>query len=211
VTQNCIFDITIKTKGKVSMANLHFHYGVMSSSKSATLIINAYNFKKNGNKVEVVKPAFDNRFGEQKIVSRIGLECNALAIPNLNKYTPAPDTDVVLVDEVQFFSESDIDKLVHIADQQNKIVMCYGLMVDSNEQIFPASRRLIEVGAKLHRMDSNCQINGCMKLATHHLRFDSNGKVIHAGEQFALGDSNYKSVCRGHYNELYRGIKQKTK
>ena len=105
------------------MANLHFHYGVMSSSKSATLIINAYNFKKNGNKVEVVKPAFDNRFGEQKIVSRIGLECNALAIPNLTQYTPAPDTDVVLVDEVQFFSESDIDKLVHIADQQNKIVM----------------------------------------------------------------------------------------
>ena len=193
------------------MANLHFHYGVMSSSKSANLIINAYNFKKNGNKVEVVKPAFDNRFSSQKIVSRIGLECDATAMPNLTQYTPAPDTDVVLVDEVQFFSESDVDKLVHIADQQNKIVMCYGLMVDSNEKIFPASRRLIEVGAKLHRMDSNCQINGCMKLATHHLRFDANGKVIRAGEQFALGDSNYKSVCRGHYNEIYYAAKQKTK
>lgn len=193
------------------MANLHFHYGVMSSSKSAALIINAYNFRKNGNNVEVIKPAFDNRFASEKIISRIGLECEAMAMPNLQRYTPQHNTDVILVDEVQFFSESDIDKLVHFADQSHKVVMCYGLMVDSNEQIFPASRRLIEVGAKLHRMDSNCQINGCMKLATHHLRFDSQGRVIRAGEQFALGDSNYKSVCRSHYNELYRGIKQKTK
>ena len=193
------------------MANLHFHYGVMSSSKSAALIVNAYNYRRNGTMVEVIKPAYDRRFGAQKIVSRIGLECDALILPDLQQYTPAQNTNVILVDEAQFFSPSDIDKLVRIADQQNKIVMCYGLMVDSNEQIFPASRRLIEVGAKLHRMDSNCQINGCMKLATHHLRFDSAGHVIRAGDQFALGDSNYKSVCRAHYNELYNGIKQKTK
>ena len=193
------------------MANLHFHYGVMSSSKSAALIVNAYNYRRNGTMVEVIKPAYDRRFGAQKIVSRIGLECDALILPDLQQYTPAQNTNVILVDEAQFFSPSDIDKLVRIADQQNKIVMCYGLMVDSNEQIFPASRRLIEVGAKLHRMDSNCQINGCMKLATHHLRFDSTGHVIRAGDQFALGDSNYKSVCRQHYNMLYHGIGQKVK
>lgn len=192
------------------MANLHFHYGVMSSSKSAALIINAHNFTKNGTQTEVIKPSFDTRFGKQKIVSRIGLEWDAMTMPNLQTYRPAPETRVVLVDEVQFFSPSDIDKLVHIADTQGKIVMCYGLMTDSNEKIFPASQRLIEVGAKLHRMESNCQINGCMKMATHHLRFDTKGNVIRAGDQFALGDSNYKSVCRHHYNELYHG-KQKTR
>lgn len=186
------------------MANLHFHYGVMSSSKSAALIINAYNLRRNGNIVEVIKPAYDDRFNKQKIVSRIGLECDATALASLQNYQPDPKTQILLVDEVQFFNEKDIDKLVHFADQQNKLVMCYGLMVDSNESIFPASRRLIEVGAKLHRMDSNCQIQGCMKLATHHLRFDSNGRVIRYGDQFALGDSNYKSVCRQHYNELSR-------
>ena len=106
------------------MANLHFHYGVMSSSKSAALIINAYNMRRNGNAVEVIKPAYDERFGKQKIVSRIGLECDANALPNLQSYHPAPNTKVILVDEVQFFGESDIDTLVHIADQQNKIVTC---------------------------------------------------------------------------------------
>lgn len=190
------------------MANLHFHYGVMSSSKSAALIINAYNYNKNGTPVEVIKPARDNRFCTEKIVSRIGLECDAMALCSLEKYAPRPDTRVILVDEVQFFSESDINKLVHIADAQNKIIMCYGLMIDSNEKIFPASKRLIEVGAKLHRMESTCQISGCMKLATHHVRFDDTGHVIRAGEQISVGADNYKSVCRQHFNLLYHGLKK---
>lgn len=192
------------------MANLHFHYGVMSSSKSAALIITAYNFTKNGTKTEVIKPSFDTRFSNEKIKSRIGLSWDAQTMPNLQTYTPNTDTHVILVDEVQFFSPSDIDKLVQIADTHSKIIMCYGLMTDSNEKIFPASQRLIEVGAKLHHMESNCQITGCMKLATHHLRFAPDGTVIRAGDQFVLGDSNYKSVCRHHFNEIYHN-KQNTR
>lgn len=185
------------------MANLHFHYGTMSSSKSAKLIINAYNFQQNKTKTEIIKPAFDSRFAEDKIKSRIGIECQAKNLKDLSNYMPKKDTKVILIDEVQFFSPSDIDKLVYIADNMGIIIMCYGLMVDSNENIFPSSRRLIEVGAKLHRLESNCQIQGCMNLATHHLRFDSAGQVIRAGEQFALGDSNFKSVCRKHFHEYY--------
>lgn len=186
------------------MANLHFHYGVMGSSKSAKLIIEAYNFRQKGTEIEIIKPAFDNRFGASQIKSRAGdLSVDAVALPDLHDYNIKPNTAVLLVDEVQFFSPSDVDKLVKIADEKNKIVMCYGLMVDSNEQMFPASKRLVEVGAKLHRLESSCQIPGCMCLATHHLRFDSFGRVIRAGEQFALGDSNYKSVCRRHYNRFY--------
>lgn len=193
------------------MATLHFHYGVMISSKSALLIINAYNYSRNGVQTQVIKPSFDTRFSSDTVKSRIGIETPALAMPNLQDFTPAPDTRVLLVDEVQFFSPADIDKLVRIADDMNITVMCYGLMSDSNEQIFPASKRLIEVGAELHLHESSCQINGCMELATHHLRFDKDGRVIRAGDQFALGDSNYKSVCRRHYNMLYHNIPQKTK
>ena len=185
------------------MATLHFHYGVMSSSKSALLVINAYNYKKNGLQVEVLKPSFDKRFSASTVKSRVGIETDAMALGNLDNYTPRAGTRVVLVDEVQFWSPADIDKLVHIADDVDITVMCYGLMVDSNQVMFPASKRLIEVGAELHLHESNCQINGCMELATHHLRFAPDGTVIRAGDQFALGDSNYKSVCRKHFNLMY--------
>ena len=142
------------------MATLHFHYGVMSSSKSALLIINAYNYNQNGIKTQVIKPSFDTRFSNSTVKSRIGIETNALSLPNLQDFTPTPGTRVILIDEIQFFNQSDIDKLVRIADDLDITVMCYGLMNDSNEQMFPASRRLIEGGAELHLHESNCQING---------------------------------------------------
>ena len=167
------------------------------------MVINAYNYKKNGLQVEVLKPSFDKRFSASTVKSRVGIETDAMALGNLDNYTPRAGTRVVLVDEVQFWSPADIDKLVHIADDLDITVMCYGLMVDSNQVIFPASKRLIEVGAELHLHESNCQINGCMELATHHLRFAPDGTVIRAGDQFALGDSNYKSVCRKHFNLMY--------
>lgn len=185
------------------MANLHFHYGTMGSSKTAQLIITAYNFRRNKTPTEVIKPLYDTRFANDRIVSRIGIETPALSIQNFNGYIPLPDTRVILVDEVQFFLSHDIDILTHIADSKNIIVMCYGLMADSNEKIFPASQRLIEVGAKLHHMESSCQIEGCMNLATHHLRFDSQGRVVRSGSQFQLGDTAFKSVCRHHFNLLY--------
>ncbi len=188
------------------MANLHFHYGTMGSSKSAQLIITAYNFKQNGTHLEVIKPQFDTRFADKKIVSRIGIETPAQSMTDLSSYNPLKTTQVLLVDEIQFFSRDDVDKLVRIADTKNVIVMCYGLMTDSNETLFPASARLIEVGAKLHRMESCCQMPGCKNLATHHLRFDADGNVVRAGAQLQLGDSCFKSVCRGHYNAMYHNI-----
>ena len=194
------------------MAKLHFYYGVMGSAKSADLIINAFSYRNNGKKVEIIKPAIDTRFDVSKVVSRAGdLSTDALALKNLDNYQPKPETNVVFVDEVQFFSPSDIDKLAYFADILDKIVICYGLMVDSNEKLFPASQHLVEVGAELHTKGTPCQIDGCLHRATHHLRFDSNGNVIRAGEQVVLGDSNYKSVCRIHYNEIYKKQTQKQK
>ena len=187
------------------MANLHFHYGTMGCSKSAQLITNAHNFERNGTHVQIIKPAFDTRFDDRRIVSRLGISADATPLDCLDGFEPEPGTRVLFVDEVQFFALADIDRMVTIADCGDIIVMAYGLMVDSNEQIFPAARRLIEVGAKLHRMESNCQIPGCMKLASHHLRFNAAGQVIRAGDQFTLGSDNYKSVCRRHFNEIYHG------
>lgn len=193
------------------MAKLHFHYGTMSSSKSAQLIINGYNLNNQNKQTEIIKPQTDNRFSENKVNSRVGISADATVLKSLTGYSPLPDTKMLLIDEIHFFSPADIDALVRIADNTPVIVMCYGLMVDSNEQIFPASRRLIEVGAKLHRMESTCQMPDCMHLATHHLRFDAAGLVVRAGAQIAVGDSNYKSVCRMHYNQIYHGQNNKTK
>ena len=186
------------------MAKLHFKYGVMGSAKSADLIISAHNFRKNGTPIEVLKPAFDNRFGTGVIKSRAGdLSMEASALPNLQNYNIKDDTKVVLIDEIQFFSPADIDRLFEIVHTHDVLIICYGLMIDSNGHMFPTSKHLQEVGARLTLMESMCQMPGCMHRATNHLRFDANGKVIREGEQFALGSENYKSVCMDHFYQMY--------
>lgn len=188
------------------MANLHFHYGVMGAAKTANLLTTAFNLQQTGKRVEIIKPQRDNRFSDNEIVSRVGLRMPAVSLKNLDSYVPKPDTQFILIDEIQFFNPTDIDKLSRIANYSKAIIMCYGLMTDSNEHLFPASQRLVEVGAKLHLIESNCQIDGCMNLATHNARFDENGRIITDGPQIAVGADQYKSVCRMHFERFKRGM-----
>jgi thymidine kinase len=175
----------------------------MGASKSARVIETAFNLNRKGIKVEVIKPAFDQRDSDTEIVSRNGTRTPAVAMKNLAEYYPGSGTKFLLIDEVQFFTPSDIDRLVDISDMGGVITMCYGLMTDSNEEIFEASKRLIEVGAKLHLLECPCEIPECSKLATHNLRLDDKGTAIRYGAKFELGSSNYKGVCRNHFYEYY--------
>ena len=185
------------------MAKLHFYYGVMSSSKSAMLGINAFNFSRTKNEWEAIKPATDNRDSDTDIISRIGIKTKATALQNLDNYTPKRNTQFILVDEVQFFSPKDIEKLVQIADTTNITIFCYGLKVDSNGNLFSASAKLLAEADELHSMETVCEMPYCSAMASHHIRFDNQGNIIRDGNQVEVGASQYKSVCRKHFHELY--------
>ena len=188
------------------MANLHFHYGVMGAAKTANMLATAFTLQQTGKRVELIKPSRDDRFSDNEIVSRVGLRMPAMSLKNLDTYIPKSDTQFILIDEIQFFSTTDIDKLSRITNYSKVIVMCYGLMADSNEHLFPASQRLIEVGAKLHLIESNCQIDGCMNLATHNARFDKNGRISTDGPQIEVRADKYRSVCNMHFERFKRGM-----
>jgi thymidine kinase len=59
------------------MAQLYFYYSAMNAGKSTSLLQSAYNYKERGMNVALFTVAFDNRFGEGKIASRIGLSSPA--------------------------------------------------------------------------------------------------------------------------------------
>lgn len=185
------------------MAKLHFYYGVMSASKSAMLGINAFNFSRTDNKWEAIKPATDNRDSKADIVSRVGIRTNAQALQNLDNYKPKSGTQFILIDEVQFFSPCDIEKLVKIADTTKITIFCYGLKVDSNGDLFPASAKLLTEADEIHPMETVCEIPHCSSMASHHIRFDAKGNIIRDGNQVEVGASQYKSVCRKHFHILY--------
>lgn len=190
------------------MSKLHFIYGVMAASKSAQLCMQAYQYRQTGCKYEVIKPLTDNRDSTDYVVSRVGLKEPCTALRDLKNFKPKPDTQFLLIDEVQFFSPSDIDKLVEIADSGKITILCYGLKTDSNEHLFPAAQRLEEVGATSEEIKTVCQYPGCPNRATHNARFDETGKIVINGPQIAVGASQYQSLCRKHYNMYKKALLQ---
>lgn len=185
---------------------LHFFYGTMAAGKSSSLIQEHYNFNQKNADAWAIKPEKDSRTSEPKITSRIGLECPATVMKEIRWEDIIKRREfyskVYLIDEVQFFKPKDIDNLVKLADTYNRLIFCYGLMVDVNEKLFPASKHLIEVGAKLHELKTTCQMVGCMNSANHHLRYDPRGFVIRDGKSVVIDDGQviYKSVCRQCYD-----------
>ena len=59
------------------MAKLYFRYGAMGSSKSANILMVRYNYEERGQYAILLKPRTDDRDGEHKIQSRIGLSAPA--------------------------------------------------------------------------------------------------------------------------------------
>ena len=191
------------------MQNLKFFYGTMASGKSIHLLQTRYNFLQKNLKVWVIKPKTD-RTNEPIITSRIGLECPAEIMSNIrwediikrNEFY----SDLILIDEIQFFKPKDIDSLVKLADTYGRLIFCYGLITDVNEKLFPASKHLVEVGAELHLLENPCQLIGCKNTATHHLRYHKSGYIIKDGKSVVVDDGNviYKSVCRQCYDREMR-------
>lgn len=187
------------------MANLHFFYGPIASGKSVKLIQDRYNLVQKGIKVLVIKPkgSIDS---ESKIKSRIGVECPAEIYTSIDwtDFVRMKDSpDVIMVNEVHLFTPNDIDNLVKLADSYNKLIFCYGLLVDTNEHMFPASKHLLEVGAKSQEIKVTCQNNGCKNLANHNVAYDEYDKIIR-DSRIILDSKNvtYKSLCRQCYDRI---------
>ena len=62
------------------MGKLYFRYGTMNSSKTANLLMVAYNYRSIGKKIFLFKPMIDTRFSPIEISSRTGLSevCDGL-------------------------------------------------------------------------------------------------------------------------------------
>ena len=192
------------------MAKLYFKYGAMGSSKTAQALITKYNYEENGLKVWLIKPSADNRDGLNILRSRIGLEATVEVIgPDCNIYTTFARTlmgicDVIITDECQFFTAEQIDQLRSIVNDFNVPVMCFGLRTDFLCNLFPGSRRLMEVADTIQEIKTICD---CGAKATVNARIDKEGYIITEGQQVLLGgNDSYIAMC---HKCWVKGIREK--
>ncbi|MBD8969266.1 MAG: thymidine kinase [Ruminococcus sp. SR1/5] len=193
------------------MAKLYFRYGAMGSSKSANILMVRYNYEERGQYAILLKPRTDDRDGEHKIQSRIGLSAPAEYVDDflkeISKLWNGKETEylyhgkkvnAILVDEAQFLSPEEVDALSDIVDFYEIPILCYGLRTDFLNHLFPGSRRLMEIADVLEEVPTVCW---CGKRAQCNTRY-SNGKIVREGAQIMLGSNeSYVALCRKHYKE----------
>lgn len=182
------------------MAKLYFRYGAMGSSKTANALMVEYNYRERGKKALIAKPKTDTREGERIVSSRIGLstpciwteELVCMSEEEVLKY------DCVIIDEAQFCDKKQIAYLVHLVDDLNIPVICYGLRTDFRNELFEGSLWLLAWADEIEEIKTVCW---CGKAAKCNARFNENG-IIREGDQVVLGgNDSYIALCRKHFHE----------
>ena len=180
------------------MAKLIFRYGAMGSSKTANALMVRYNYMEKGKKVVLLKPKCEDRDGEKRIRSRIGLEADCEFAEDFLKEYSGEHYDAVIVDEVQFLSAGIIDKLSDLVDAHHITIICYGLRTDFRSELFPGAKRLMGLADDIEQIKTICW---CGKRAHFNARLLS-GEMITEGEQVQFGgNESYTALCRKHYKE----------
>jgi len=147
----------------------------------------------------LVKPRMDTRDGDHVVSSRIGLSYPCIYFDELQKLNPMvlQQDACIIVDEAQFLTREEVHYLVHLVDELDIPVICYGLRADFKGELFPGSYELLVMADKLEEVKTVCW---CGKKATFNARFDENGNVVKEGEQVVLGaNDKYISLCRKHW------------
>ena len=188
------------------MAKLYFHYSTMNAGKSTLLLQASHNYREGGMDTYLITAQFDNRAGEARIGSRIGIGCEA--------DTFAPDEDMfaklaarlalgrvacVFIDEAQFLSKDQVWQLARAVDDLRVPVMCYGLRVDFQGNLFPGSAALLAWADEMREVRTICH---CGKKAGMVVRKGPDGRALKDGDQVVIGgNETYQSLCRKHWRE----------
>ncbi|MDX1343394.1 MAG: thymidine kinase [Reinekea sp.] len=188
------------------MAQLYFYYSAMNAGKSTALLQSDYNYHERGMKTRLLTAQLDNRFGEGRIASRIGLEKLADTFNEdtdlITWFEQSPDVHCILIDEAQFLTRKQVDDLAVIVDEKNVPVLCYGIRTDFQGELFSGSERLLAIADKLTELKTVCH---CGRKAIMVVRMDEHGNALAEGAQVQIGgNERYVSMCRQHYYEALR-------
>lgn len=194
------------------MAKLFFRYSSMGAGKSLDLLKTAFNYEEHGKKVLIFTSSKDNRYGDNKVKSRTGLEKPAIGVNddfNIFEYVKHfLYADCVLVDEVQFFKKHHIYQLTQIVDDLNIPVIAYGIRSDFKLEPFEGSTYMLTLADQIEELKTLC--TNCDKKATLNIRYSIKEgtyghfkSILIEGEQVQVGgNESYMPLCRKCYKKL---------
>jgi len=169
--------------------------GGMFSGKSEELIRRVRRAEIARQRTQIFKPAIDNRFDDQRIISRDNRGIDAIAVNNTSQLRTnlVFGVKVVGIDEVQFFDAPIVDLCMDLADAGIRVIAA-GLDQDYSRRPFGPMPALLAVAEYVSKMHAVCVRCGG---PAHYSQ-----RVAGGDSQIEVGDVSYEARCRSCY-ELY--------
>jgi len=170
--------------------------GSMFSGKSEELIRRVRRVQIAKKKVQIFKPAIDNRYEFQYIYSHNGSKIKAINIENPKKIPERVDihTEVVAIDEVQFFNDDVIAITQQLADQGRRVIVA-GLDQDFRGEPFGPMPKLLAIAEYIDKLQAICMV--CGKAASRTQRLVNGIPANYSDPTILVGaKESYEARCR---------------
>jgi thymidine kinase len=174
--------------------------GSMFSGKSEELIRRLRRAQIARQKVQIFKPKFDNRYADGEIVSHSAMRMssdNVASSADLLREVEA-DTEVVGIDEGQFFDDGLPAVCNSLADQGKRVIVA-GLDQDYLGKPFEPMPQLLAIAEYITKTLAICMV--CGSPANHTQR------LVASSDRLLLGaQGTYEARCRACYDPNLSGV-----
>ena len=181
-----------------SVGRIEVVCGPMFAGKTEELLRRVRRAVIAGRRVVVIGHALDTRGGTAQLASHAGLGHPSLAVASAGDIEAAvPDwTDIVAIDEAQFFGPELIPVVSRLADRGLAVIIA-GLDVTFDGAPFEPLPSLMALAERVDKLTAICSV--CGEDAVFHVRLTASGGpaeelvAAHVG-----GTESYQARCRRH-------------
>lgn len=174
------------------MAELVFFTGTMDCGKSTLALQMDHTHAARGRRGLLFTQ--HDRSGQPVVSSRLGLSRPALEVNDdvdfwdlvVEQVTKGDRVDYVICDEAQFYTPVQVEQLARLVDEMGVDVFAFGISADFRTELFPGSRRLIELADRTEQLQVRA-LCWCGRPATVNARV-VDGVMVVEGEQVVVGD-----------------------
>jgi thymidine kinase len=150
-------------------------------------------------KVQVFKPAIDDRYHAEKVISHDGMNFDAIPVKNSKEIliNIQPETTVVGLDEGNFMDTGIVEVVDQLAEKGIRVIIA-GLDTDFRGEPFGCMPELMARAEKVDKLQAICMVCGEPASRTQRLvdgrpaRFDDPIIIVGAAEM-------YEARCRKHH------------
>lgn len=175
--------------------------GSMFSGKTEELIRRLRRAEFAKQQIQIFKPHIDTRYDPLKIVSHEGREIISMPVQNSQSIQLAVDiekTDVVGIDEAQFFDKGLADVATYLANQGIRVIIA-GLDMDFRGKPFGVMPQLLAIAEYVTKVHAICVKCGNLAYVSHRI---SNSENL-----ILLGETDiYEPLCRQCFNHHQKNV-----